>query len=76
MTQTNESDVLIHKTNSLVVVYRKSLNVLCDSGDAKWVCSLAWIGQRPPEPLTRVQIPADPYFLITNTKLLLKLLHI
>ena len=25
-----------------------------------WVCSLAWIGQRPPEPLTRVQIPADP----------------
>ena len=26
-----------------------------------WVCSLAWIGQGPPEPLARVQIPADPF---------------
>ena len=25
------------------------------------VCSLAWIGQGPPEPLARVQIPADPF---------------
>src|SRR6266545_445059 len=24
-------------------------------------CSLAWIGQRPPEPLTGVRIPAGPY---------------
>src|SRR2546428_10841045 len=26
-------------------------------------CSLAWIGQRPPEPLTGVRIPAGPFHL-------------
>ena len=28
------------------------------------VCSVAWISQRLPEPLTRVQIPADPLSLL------------
>ncbi len=35
------------------------------------VCSLAWIGQRPPEPLTRVQIPADPSKTSLDTPLII-----
>jgi hypothetical protein len=27
-------------------------------------CSIVWIAQRPPEPQTRVQIPAGPLFLV------------
>lgn len=28
------------------------------------VCSVAWISQRLPEPLTRVRIPTDPFSLM------------
>lgn len=37
----------------------------------KWICSVAWISQGLPEPLTRVRIPADPslsYLLICHYK--------
>ena len=40
---------------------RKSNSLIYDNKATSRVCSLAWIGQRPPEPLTRVQIPADPF---------------
>ena len=47
-------------------------NLFISSHDAtlnpSWVCSVAWISQRPPEPLTRVQIPADPLLYNKNNK--------
>lgn len=42
---------------------------------AKGVCSVAWISQRPPEPLTRVRIPADP-FIFNKNKSIMKLIFL
>lgn len=44
----------------IIVIDGKSINSYDDSHHNIRVCSVAWISQRPPEPLTRVQIPADP----------------
>ena len=45
----------------------KSINRSSDNPNVR-VCRVAWISQRPPEPLTRVQIPADPSKTYLYTK--------
>ncbi len=44
----------------IIVIDGKSINSFFNSRSDNRVCSVAWISQRPPEPLTWVQIPADP----------------